>query len=189
MVSAFVGWAMSGDPEGCYVIRTARTTLRPVSMGDIDFLHDLWTQTGVRRYLWDGEVIPRSRAEAAVREAIENFERHGFGLWVAENEDGALLGFCGLRHLDDGPEVEILYGVPPHEWNRGLATEMTLAVLRYGFERAGLSLILGTTDAANTASRRVLEKSGMSLERCDLREGRKEARYATRPEDLTPANK
>ena len=166
--------------EGRHVVRTARATLRPVSMGDIESLHDLWTDPGVRRFLWDDEVIPRGRAEAAVREAIENFGRYGFGLWVAEGEDGALLGFCGLRHLEDGPGVEILYGVSPHEWNRGLATEMTLAVLRYGFEEGGLHLILGMTDAANTASRRVLEKSGMSLERCDPREGRKEVSYAIR---------
>ena len=57
---------------------------------------------------------------------------------------------------------------------------MTLAVLRYGFEEGGLHLILGMTDAANTASRHVLEKSGMSLERCDPREGRKGVRYAIR---------
>ncbi len=155
-------------------------------MGALDSLHDLWTQPGVRRFLWDDEAIPRPRAEAAVREAIESFGRYGFGLWVAEGEDGALLGFCGLRQLDGEPEVEILYGVAPHEWNRELATEMTLAVLRYGFERAGLPLILGTTDAANTASRRVLEKAGMSLERDDLCAVGKEVRYAMRPEDLPP---
>ena len=63
---------------------------------------------------------------------------------------------------------------------------MTLAVLRYGFERAGLPLILGTTDAANAASRRVLEKSGMSLERCEFRGGREEVRFVMRPEDLPP---
>lgn len=141
----------------------------------------------MRKFFWDDEVISRIRVEAAIREAIESFGRHSFGLWVAEGEDGALLGFCGLRHLDDEPEVEILYSASPHEWNRGLATEMAVAMLRYGFERASLPLILGMADAANTASRRVLEKSGMTFERCDLHEGCKEYRYTIRPENLQPA--
>jgi len=63
---------------------------------------------------------------------------------------------------------------------------MAVALLRYGFERAGLIRILGIADAENVASRRVLKKSGMTFERCDLREGRKQVRYSVRSEDLPP---
>lgn len=157
-------------------------TLRPVSMDDLDALHRLWTHQDVRRFFWDGEEISTGRAEAAVREAIEGFERYGFGLWVAEGEEGAILGFCGLRHLDDGPHVEVLYGVAPSEWGRGLATEMASAMLRFGFDRAGLPVVVGIADAANTASRRVLEKAGMTFERHAVCEGRDEAHYSIRRE-------
>ena len=78
----------------------------------------------MRRFFWDDEEIPRARSEAAVREAFEGFGRHGFGLWIAERLEGGgtPIGFCGLRHLDGGPEVEVLYGVSPPEWGRGIAT-------------------------------------------------------------------
>lgn len=55
-------------------------------------------------------------------------------------------------------------------------------MLRYGFERDGLTRILGIADAENFASRRVLEKIGMTFEGYVVTEGREEARYAIRPE-------
>jgi ribosomal-protein-alanine N-acetyltransferase len=155
-------------------------------MEDVGTLHHLWTDPEVRRFLWDDEVIPYEMAEAAVREAVEGFGRHGFGLWISERRQhrGALIGFCGLRHLDDEPQVELLYGISPPEWGRGFATEVALAVLRYGFEWAGLTRVLGIADAGNLASRRVLEKIGMTVEAYVATEGRKEARYAIRSEDF-----
>ncbi len=56
-------------------------------------------------------------------------------------------------------------------------------MLRYGFEAAGLTRIWGIADAENLASRRVLEKVGMTFEGYVVNEGREEARYAKRAED------
>jgi RimJ/RimL family protein N-acetyltransferase len=168
-----------------HVVRTARTRLRPASMQDVGYLHRLWTEPAVRRFFWDDEVITRARAEAAVREAVGDFGRHGWGLWISERREGggAPVGFCGLRHLDGGPEVEVLYGISPAEWGRGYATEISQAILRYGFETAGLARIWGIADPENLASRRVLEKIGMTFEGYVVDNGREEARYATRAED------
>jgi ribosomal-protein-alanine N-acetyltransferase len=135
----------------------------------------------VRHYFWDGEVISKERAEGAIKEALQDFERYGFGLWVAE-EGEALIGFCGLRHLDHGPQVEILYGISPSRWGRGFATEVAVEVLRYGFHRAGLDRIVGIADMENAASRRVLEKIGMTFDEQVLHEGRAEAHYSIRQE-------
>ncbi len=147
-----------GDAGARHVILTARTSLRPAPMEDVGTLHRFWTNPEVRRFFWEDEVIPYERAGAAVREAVEGFWRYRFGLWISERRQGggAPIGFCGLRHIDDGPEVEILYGISPPEWGRGFATEVALAVLRYGFERAGLTRVLGIADAGNLSSRRVL---------------------------------
>jgi ribosomal-protein-alanine N-acetyltransferase len=165
------------DGAGRFLISTARLRLRPVSIEDLDALYLIWTDPAVRRFFWDGEVISKERAEAAVREGGEDFAKHGYGLWAAE-EGGSLIGFCGLRHLDYAPEVEVLYGFAPAHWGRGLATEVAAAMLRYGFEEAGLDRILGVADKENAASRRVLEKLGMTFEGEAIHEGRVEARYS-----------
>lgn len=171
---------MTGPGEaGRFSIETARLCLRPVSMDDLDGLHRLWTDPAVREFLWDGETISRERAEAAVREGMGAFDLHGFGLWIAE-EGEDLIGFCGLRPLDNAPGVEVLYGITPLRWGEGFATEVAVAMLRYGFEEAGLERILGIADRENVASRRVLEKIGMAFQEYVVNEGREEAYYSIR---------
>ena len=165
--------------------------LRPVSMADLDALYRIWTDPAVREFFWDGETITRERAEAGVREGMGDFAKHGFGLWVATEEGGGVVGFAGLRHLDHAPGVEILYGFAPTHWSRGYATEAAAAILRYGFEEAGLDRILGIADKDNAASRRVLEKIGMTFEGETLHEGREEARYSVtrwRPRRIGPSD-
>ena len=89
-------------------------------------------------------MIPYKRAEAAVREAVEGFGRHDFGLWISERRQrrGDPIGFCGLRHLDDEPEAQILYGISPPEWGRGFATELALAVPRYAIRSEDFRRVL-----------------------------------------------
>ena len=44
------------------VLQTSRLLLRPAGEPDIEPLHRLWAEPGVRRFLWDDEVIPLDRA-------------------------------------------------------------------------------------------------------------------------------
>ena len=166
------------DDARRHLIRTARLTLRPASVGDLDALHRIWTDPAVGEFLWDGEAIPKERVEAAVREGTADFARHGFGLWVATERGGAVIGFCGLRHLNDAPGVEILYGFATSRWGMGYTTEAGAAMLRYGFEEAGLHRVLEIVDKENAASRRVIEKIGMTFDGETLHEGREERRYS-----------
>ena len=174
------------DDARRHLIRTARLTLRPASVGDLDALHRIWTDPAVGEFLWDGEAIPKERVEAAVREGTADFARHGFGLWVATERGGAVIGFCGLRPLDYAPGVEILYGLAPSLWGMGYATEAAVAVLRYGLEEAGLDRVLGIVDKENAASRRVLEKIGMTFDGETLHEGREERRYSVTRDGWVP---
>jgi RimJ/RimL family protein N-acetyltransferase len=142
-------------------LETARLVLTPVTSPDVDELHALWTTPGVRRFLWDDEVIPLERTMAAVAESGRLFEAHRFGLWGARlHAARALVGFGGFWYFRDPPELELLYGVAAHRWNEGLATEMAGAVVDYGFEALGHQVIRASTDAGNRASVRVLEKLG-----------------------------
>ncbi len=169
-------------------IETARLRLRSVSMADLDAMHGLWTDPRVRRYLWDGEIISRHRARAAIEDGIESLARHGFGLWVAQERTGeALIGFCGPRYLDEAPGVGVLYGISPPFWGCGLATEVALAVIRYGFEEVGVDRIEASADTPNAASLRVIEKAGMAYEKRELLEGQDLTYYAISREDFLAA--
>lgn len=99
---------------------------------------------------------------------LEHWQKHGYGLWVFRSrDDDRFVGRGGLRRVivERAQEVELAYALLSEYWSRGLATEMSRAIVTLGFERLELAEIVGFTLTTNMASRRVLEKSGFTYER------------------------
>jgi RimJ/RimL family protein N-acetyltransferase len=141
-------------------IHTERLLLRPWTEGDIDALHQLWIDPDIRRYLWDDAVISRERAAEAVRAHFESVATRGVGYWALHPADGEpLIGFCGFRPIEEIPEIEIVYGLLPAFWGRGLATEAARAALAY-LRETGHTLVYARTDAPNEKSIAVLRRLG-----------------------------
>jgi ribosomal-protein-alanine N-acetyltransferase len=105
------------------VIHTKRLVLRPWTHQDVDALHALWTAPGVRRYLWDDVIIPRSTVQEIVDSHLATAEHQAIGYWTLHLPDPPIAGFCGFRPIDGGPEIELLYALDPQHWGKGLATE------------------------------------------------------------------
>jgi RimJ/RimL family protein N-acetyltransferase len=94
---------------------------------------------------------------------LADYRKHGFGRWACVlKASGEVVGFAGLKRLDDLGEVDLGYRLLRSVWGQGLATEASRAIVQYGFERLLLERILGLVDPANVASVRVLEKLGMT---------------------------
>src|SRR3989442_1894240 len=64
------------------LIETARLRLRPFMPDDLDVLLRFWTDSEVRRYLWDGRTVSREQAEAVLQSSLVSFQTHGFGHWA-----------------------------------------------------------------------------------------------------------
>jgi RimJ/RimL family protein N-acetyltransferase len=147
-------------------LETVRLRLRPFVANDVDDLHRLWTDPDVRRYLWDDLTISRGQAAAEIVKSTETFNSRGFGFWslfFKENKTD-LIGFCGLRVFGTPDEIEILYGIHPSHWGKGLATEAAEAILNFGFQVCRLPKIHAGADSPNSASFRVMEKLGMTYD-------------------------
>ena len=145
-------------------IRSDRLTLIPFRPEHVDDLHALWTDPDVRRFLWDDEIISLDLAAEVVESSEESFRQHGFGMWalfLSGADD--LAGFAGLRHFGDEGEVELLYGLHPARWGRGLAVEASRAVLDHGFG-LGLTKIFAGADPPNVASLQVMDRLGFGDE-------------------------
>lgn len=167
------------------VITTDRLCLRPLRLEDLDALHALWTDAGVRRFLFDDQVISREQAESEIKQSIERFETDGCGLWGATlREETELIGFCGYRPFHDPPQLQLLYGFYPSQWSKGLATEAARAMLRFGFERLGLESVIASADAPNAASLRVMEKLGMTFDRREMIDGLDTISYSLGRDDF-----
>src|SRR5262249_45566064 len=115
----------------------------------------------------------------------------GYGFWaIYFKNDPKLIGFGGLRHFtEDGGESsegEILYGVTPEHWGKGIAPEAARAVLRYGFEESELAKIYAGADQPNAASFRVIEKLGMKFARKTVVNGVEAIYYVVSREEYRP---
>jgi ribosomal-protein-alanine N-acetyltransferase len=151
---------------GTIEIETERLRMRPLTTDDLDRIHYIWNDAGVRKYLWDDMPVSKELAADVLAQSISSFRSDGVGLWgVTLKGQDELIGFCGLRFFDKPPKVEALYGLMPEHWGKGLATEATRAMLRYGFEEIKLERIHAGADPPNQASFRVMAKAGMKFER------------------------
>lgn len=94
-------------------------------------------------------------------------DARGYGLWALERKDtGAFIGFTGLHH-HDGPTppfpcVEVGWRLAVDAWGNGFATEAGLRALDHGFDAAGLEEIVSFTIPANTRSRAVMDRIGLT---------------------------
>lgn len=130
-------------------LSTARLSLRPVTLGDVDTLRTVWTDPLVRKYLWDDREI--SREEAATTLAA-----------------GTLLGCADLLPVSTAAEydprlaglVEPLVALTPRAWGRGYAAEALAGLQRYARSALGLERLAGVTDVPNAASDRMLRRAG-----------------------------
>jgi ribosomal-protein-alanine N-acetyltransferase len=142
-------------------LTTQRLVLLPITDDDAEQLHELWSSPGVRRFLWDDEIIPLARTRAAIEHSQRMFEEQAVGLWGAwSSASPSLIGFGGLWPFRDPPDLELLYGVTERLWGQGYAAEIAQAVMTYCFDALHMPVVRASTDVANTASVRVLEKLG-----------------------------
>ena len=63
-------------------------------------------------------------------------------------------------------------------WGRGYATEAARAAIAFAFEELGLDRIVAVTEPQNVASRRVMEKCGLSFVGVTVHEERTHVKYA-----------
>jgi len=116
--------------------------------------------------------LSRTDSDAKVAGIQSHFDKHGFGLWAVEIPGIApFAGFVGLTtprfEAHFTPAIEIGWRLAAEHWGLGYATEGARAVLAFGFEVARLEEIVSITVPANTRSRRVMEKIGMTCNPAD----------------------
>jgi RimJ/RimL family protein N-acetyltransferase len=152
------------------LLRTDRILLRPWTLDDVDALHALWTAPEVRRYLWDDLIITRATVEQVVESDLRTADRDNIGNWTLHipapvwAAGAPIAGFCGFRLIDDGPEIELMYGLRGEHWGTGLATEACAAALEYLWRSTEYQRVYARTDPPNSKSIQVMVRLGMTHE-------------------------
>lgn len=160
------------------ILQTDRLLIRPFTPADLDDFFRLVSDPDVTRYTGDRGTTIEEVKQGLEERVFGDYRKYGFGRWATVlKENGQLIGFAGLKYLPELNEVDLGYRFFKEYWGRGLATEASLAIVRYGFEQLGLQQIIGITQVENTASGKVLEKLGFKLQRTEPYQGSLTAWY------------
>jgi [ribosomal protein S5]-alanine N-acetyltransferase len=142
---------------------SARLSVRRFTADDLDLVARLLADPVVTQHL--GGPKDRAGAEQTLRtRALDYYDRHpGLGMWATiERASGRVVGFHVLNHIHGEPDIQVGYALFQDAWGLGYATEMSVRLLRYGFEALGLPVICAITNLDNAASQRVLLKAGLT---------------------------
>lgn len=127
--------------------------LRAVESCDGDALHAVFTEPGVRRFLFDDVSLTRAETQIHVEAAREQ------GGW-AICDDGQVVGLVCLRPI--GEEHELIIALSRECWGKGVAFEAGRAALNYGFEVLKLVRIQAAVDSPNDRSHRLMVRLGFT---------------------------
>jgi RimJ/RimL family protein N-acetyltransferase len=152
------------------LLETERLALRRFREDDADNLFHLDSDPEVMRFLSGGTPTPRDVIETDILPRFLHYDDAwpAFGFWAAIGKaSGGFLGWFSFR-LSDGAhprEATLGFRLRKDAWGRGYASEGARALIRLGFTELGVQRVVATTYQDNLASRCVMEKAGMTLNR------------------------
>src|SRR5918999_3860412 len=158
-------------------LTTERLRLRPATLDDLDAW--LAISRDAETAWWGEPSSTLEDARASLERQIANQEHYGFSLWPVELKlAGTVIGAAGLQHLADSEEIEVGYRFLREHWGQGYATEAARAEIRFAFDELGLDRVVAVTLPTNQATRRVMEKCGLSFVGVMHVYGRAQVKYA-----------
>lgn len=147
----------------CLIFKTERTYTRQLQEADFEDYFRLESDPEVMQYITGR---PRSREEARLRftkQRLAYLRDPGFGVWVVcLKVSQQFIGTVCLNHIPGTAIRQVGYKLISDQQGKGLATELTIGLLAYGFESCGLSQASAVCKPLNKASEKVMQKTGMA---------------------------
>ncbi len=145
------------------MLETDRLILRPLDKRDVNAIFAMRSDVDVMRFIRE----PQNRNESAnlIKLVSSRWEQDQIGFCaIIEKLSREFIGWCGIWRLQETDEFEIGYAIAKQFWGRGFATEAALKFLDYAFDNLENEKIVAVAQPENAASRRVMEKLGMSYD-------------------------
>jgi len=157
-------------------IETERILLREFELEDSKAVFEFSTNEEVQKYTGDPVLDSLEQAKSIIANVwFSDYSKYGYGRWaVVYKPENKVIGFAGLKYLPELDETDIGYRFLPEYWGKGIATEVSKEIIKYGFEVLKLDRIIGITMPENIASYKVLEKIGLDFYKFDMYVGEDE---------------
>ena len=147
-------------------LETERLTLRGMRVSDAPDMVEYACRPSVTEYLtWE----PHASVEETRQYLTyvgQRYRTGDFYDWsVVDKASGRMIGTCGFTSFNcPADSAEIGYVLNPAFQGKGLGTEAVRCVLEFGFEELHLHRIEAHFIQGNDASRRLMERVGMTFE-------------------------
>lgn len=158
------------DPEQLFgdlpELETERLRLRKLGTKDIGDVFSYAKDPEVARYMpWEYHRTIDDSAKF-VRSALDAYRRGQPASWgIVLKEEARLVGSAGFNSWNvKHSRAEFGYVLAKPHWGKGLTTEVTEELIRFGFEEMRLNRLQARAVTENIASWRVMEKAGMTYE-------------------------
>lgn len=146
------------------IIETERLILREFrNSTDLDPYANFYASDLTRYY---GGPLDRSAAWRAAAAMMGHWVIRGYGAWaVEEKATGDFCGIVGLWFPEGWPEREITWAMVAHKQGKGYAAEAAIRSREYAYDTLAWNAVFSCINAKNTASIRLAEKLGATLDR------------------------
>lgn len=144
------------------ITQTNRLIIREFSPDEAPIFLDLMTDTRLTAYL------PKRNKEQIIDLFNETLTAYKAGnkltRWgIFDADDLRFIGMCLLKYeKDDQLKAELGYVVHDQFKGRGVATELSIALVNYGFADMELTDIFAVTSPENIPSQKVLLRAGLT---------------------------
>lgn len=147
-----------------FKLETNRLTLIPFKNSDKALFHKLNTDTFVRKYLWDDEIIEKEKAEEIIDLNEKHFKMDHYGLWkISLKKNTKVIGYAGLWHFFEEGQPQLMYALLKNFTKKGFAKEASEAIIDYAFKELGFEYIIAATDSIHLDSQNLALSLGMTL--------------------------
>ncbi|MFD2555495.1 GNAT family N-acetyltransferase [Sphingobacterium tabacisoli] len=149
------------------LLSTERLQLRQIQPSDAEALYSYFSKDEVTEFFDLPTFQDIKEAHDLVKIWEDRYVRKDTIRWAIclKEEPEKLIGTCGFHNFaTEHSRAEIGYELHPRFWQKGMMTEAIQCILDYGFSQFKLNRIEAFIDPANIASRRLLEKVGLSSE-------------------------
>ncbi len=149
------------------MLETTRFFLREFVKEDWKAVHAYASQKMVSQYQPWGPNSVEETQQYIMDVLDQQFDqpRTSYTFAVVWKETDRVIGAGELSALDITNQIgEIGYILHPDHWGKGIAKEVALLLIEFGFKEKQLHRISASCDPQNIGSRKVLEKAGLSQE-------------------------
>ena len=152
------------------ILETPRLLIRPFELSDAEDMFEMDKNPEVHKYLWQTPTKTIDETIKIIAYIQKQYAENNIGRFATIlKETGEFIGWTGIKYINDHIEngnsnfYDYGYRLSEKFWNKGFATEASMAWLDYGFNSMKIDKMNAYTHFENGASNHILKKVGFQF--------------------------